>query len=160
MAGTVNPFDIQVQSANLTTATTTYTSGDQLGDEITLTGVGGTNNNYGVITSITVVEYSRVLGAFELRFFRDTTTPAANNAAAAWSDADATKLIPGGVVMLPPPSQDANNGVIAMANLWIPFRTGSSHANLYMDMITRTGNAVFAGGADSIRVNIGGHYYS
>lgn len=160
MAGVVNPVDLQVQSANLTTATTAYTAGDQLGDEITLTGIGGSNNGYGVITAITLIDYSRVLGAIELRFFRDSTTPAANNAAYAWSDADNTKLVPGGIVTLQTPVLDANSGVTSVPNLWIPFRTGASHSNLYMDMITRSNNAVFAGGADSIRVNIGAHYYS
>lgn len=157
-AGIANPFFIEVNSAGLTTSITTYTSGDQMGTEITCA-TGGGNASYGVVTSITMVDYAKVLGAVDFRFFYDTTTPAADNAAYAWSDADSNKLIAGCPVTMPSPVTDANNGVASLPNLWLQYKTGAGHANLYLDLITRSNNAVF-GAVGDIHVKIGGFYFS
>jgi hypothetical protein len=158
MPGVANPFYVEVTSAGLTTSITAYTSGDQLGTEITVA-TGGGNAVYGVITSLTLIDYARVLGAVEARFFYDTTTEAADNAAYAWSDADSDKLIAGGIITIPSPVTDANNGVSVVPNLWCQFRTGASHGNLYCSLITRSGHTFF-GAAGDIHLKVGGFYFS
>src|SRR5437667_264578 len=97
------PVQVDVVSAGLTTATTAYTSGDQLGTEITVGTMAAANAGYGAIVAIELVDYSAILGAVDVFVFGDTTTPAADNAAAAWSDADSLKSIPGSPIMLPGP---------------------------------------------------------
>jgi hypothetical protein len=157
LAGIANPFAVEVTSAGLTTSITAYTSGDQLGTEITVA-IGGGASAYAVITSVTMVDFNKVLGAIDVRVHRATTTPAADNAAAAWSDADADKLIPGGIISLPPPVVDANNGVAVVPNLWIMGRTDAS-GNFYADCITRSANAVF-GAVGDLHLKFGGFYFS
>lgn len=158
MAGVANPFLVEVAAAGLTTSITTYTSGDMLGTEITVA-TGGGNASHGVITSLTLIDYAKVLGAVDLLFFKDSTTPAANNAANSWSDADMLKMIAGGFISIPSPTVSALNNVAAIPNLWCNFVCGAGHANLYLNLITRSANAVF-GAADDIKIKVGGFYFS
>lgn len=157
MAGVANPFLIEPNSAGLTTSITTYTSGDQLGTEITVA-TGGGASCYAVITSLTLIDYNKVLGAVDALFFSAATTPAADNAANSWSDADMNKLIAGGFVNLPAPTVSALNYVASVPNLWIQGRCDAS-ANFYLDLITRSANAVFAAAGD-IHIKVGGFYFS
>lgn len=158
MAGVANPFVVEVTSAGLTTSITTYASGDQLGTEITCAPSGAAASAFFVVDSITLIDYSKVLGAVDLRLFNAATTPAADNAAYAWSDADSNKLIPGGVVNLGAPVADANNSVVAIPNEWIKGRLDGS-AQFYLDLITRSANAVF-GAVGDIHVKLGGFWFS
>ena len=157
MAGVANPFLIEVTSAGLTTSITTYTSGDQLGTEITVA-TGGGASAYAAITSLTVVDYAKVLGAFDALFFNAATTPAADNAANSWSDADMNKLIAGGFISFPAPTASALNGIGSIPNLLCNGRTDGS-GNFYLDLVTRSANAVF-GAAGDIHIKVGGFYFS
>lgn len=158
MAGIANPFMLEVTSAGLTTSITAYTSADQLGTEITCSPSGAGNNSFVVVTAMAIVDYAKVTGAVDARLFYNSTTPAADNAAASWSDADENKLVPGGQISFPAPTVDANNSTVAIPNLWIgPFQlTGVS---FYLDLITRSANAVFAAAGD-LHVKLGGYYFS
>lgn len=158
MAGVANPFVVEVTSAGLTTSITTYTSGDQLGTEITCAPSGASASAFFVVDSVTLIDYAKVLGAVDLRLYNATTTPAADNAAYAWSDADSNKLVAGGVINIPAPVADANNSVIAVPNLWIKGRLDAS-AQFYADLITRSANAVFAAAGD-IHLKLGGFWFS
>lgn len=126
--------EITCNSAGLTTSVTAYTIGDQAGTEITVTGAAATSGGYGVITSIECVDNSARLGSYQLMIFNAATTPAADNAAASWSDADALKAIGNCPVIMPAPYVMANNGVGGMGNLWLPFKC-SGTANLFIDII-------------------------
>src|SRR5689334_6525222 len=106
MAGIANPFALDLAAASLTTSITTYTSGDQLGTEISVTtGVGA--SGYVTISSVSMVDYSKVIGQVDALFFNAATTPASDNAANSWSDADMLKLI--GAISIPSPTVSANN---------------------------------------------------
>lgn len=157
MAGVANPFLVEVNSAGLTTSITTYASGDQLGTEITVT-TGAGASGYATITALTLVDYNKVLGAVDALFFNAATTPAADNAANSWSDADMNKIIAGGWAQLPAPIVGANNYVASVPNLWINGRTDAS-GNFYLDLITRSANAVF-GAVGDIHIKVGGFWFS
>jgi len=145
---TWTPTQIAVVSAGLTTATNAYVTGDQLGTEITVTGAASSNAGFGAITGIELVDYSNILGAVDLFLFSDSTTPAADNAAAAWSDADALKSVAGSPVFLPAPVAMTSNRLGGVGNLWIPFKSGAGHANLFADLVTRSGHTFFGAVGD------------
>jgi hypothetical protein len=140
-------------SSGLTTSVTAYTSADQLGTEITLAALAGANNGFGVITGISVVDDGDVLGSFDLFLFSDSTTPAADNAAAAWSDADAVKIVPGFPINMPTPIDVGGARISAVSGLWIPFQSGSGHDDLFCDLVTRSGHTFFVA-ADDIHVRV------
>lgn len=127
------PAEVTCTSAGLTTATTAYAVGDQAGTEMTLTSAAASSGGHGVITGIELVDNSARMGSYQLWIFNASTTPAADNAAASWSDADAAKAIAGGPIIMPAPYVMANNGVGGAGNLWLPFKC-SGTANLYVDI--------------------------
>lgn len=136
---------VSIASAGLTTATTAYTSGDVLGTQQTVpTGAGS-----GFIVGALAVDASDVIVAtgIELWLFSASTTPAADNAAASWSDADMANLV--AVVPLTVIRDSALNTVVTTAADMTPIPFAST-GNLYMTAITRGANAVFAGGATSL----------
>lgn len=146
-------FGVDLISSGLTTATTAYTSGDMLGVQMTLT-IPGTRGNAvgGEIMGVTIIDDSAVIGAVDLFFFDQSTTPAADNAANAWSDADMQKLI--GVLSPATVITSANNKVATLTNAEseIPFYAPAGV--LYVCAVTRTANAVFAAGATSLKYRI------
>lgn len=164
MTGIVNPFVIEQPSANLTTATTAYVSGDMLGhvtgplDGFPLA-VGGPVGSLGYITSVTLVDYAKVIGATDLFIFRDATTPASDNGANSWSDADMDKLIPGGVINIPAPTVSALNNVAVVSGLLLPYKIGAVAGTLYGNLITRSGHTFF-GAATDLRLKVGGFYFT
>lgn len=161
MAGTANPFFVDQASANLTTSITTYTSGDMLGH---VTGpldgfpiaTGGAASCYAVITTVSVIDYAKVLGAVDVLFFNAATTPQSDNAANSWSDADMNKLV--GWINIPAPTVSANNYAVTVPNLWIVGQT-DSNSKFYGNMITRSANGVF-GAATDIHLHVSGFYFS
>lgn len=146
------PYFIQAASGGLTIATNTYVAGDQLGTEITLTGASLAAGASGAIVGVEMIDYSNVLGAVDMFLFYDSTSPAADNAACAWSDADSLKNIPGSPLMLPGPTSTTNNRTASLANVWIPYQTGAS-ANLYCDLVTRSAHTYF-GAVGDIKLNV------
>lgn len=147
------PTVATVASAGLTTSVTNYSSGDQLGTEMTLPAVAGTNNGFGVITGVSLVDDGDVMGSCELWIFSDATTEAADNAAAAWSDADAALIVPGCPIFIPAPIDVGGARVGAVSNLWIPFQSGAGHDDLFCDLVTRSNNAFFAA-VDDLHLNV------
>lgn len=130
----------------VTTATTTYASGDQLGTIMTLSNASRANaSTYpgGTITGLQLIDPSAVIGPCDVLFFDSTVTLAADNAAFNLATrTDYLKLIAmvplaGGYVL-------GTNGRIAQAmNLAIPFIPSGS-TSLFATIITRSANAVFA----------------
>jgi hypothetical protein len=142
------PYVITATSGGLTTATNAYVTGNQLGTEITLTAAAAGNNGHGAIVGVELIDYANIVGAIDVLLFSDTTTPAADRAAAAWSDADSNKSIAGTPITLPGPTSLTNNRISGVGNIWIPYQSGSSHANLYCDLITRSGHTFFGAVTD------------
>lgn len=141
-------------SSGLTTATTAYTSGDVLGAEMTctLTDRGGRGMG-GCLKGAVVTDNSDVIGALDLFFFEAASTPAADNAANAWSDANFQNLI--GVFSIATTVIDsANNKAMVSANSEQEMPFYAPTGVLYVVAVTRTGNAVFAGGATSLNYKL------
>jgi hypothetical protein len=92
--------------AGLTTSVTTYSINDQAGTETTVPSIGDASGKV-LITNIDMVDYDARIAAHELRLFKAATTPAADNAAAAWSDADALNRI-GPPILCSSIKQDTN----------------------------------------------------
>lgn len=140
---------IQVQSAGLTTATTAYLTGEQLGTILTFANAVRQPGATGVIQSATLLDQSAVVGAVDLYLFDRSVTLAADNATAAFSDADMLFCL--GVISFPAPIGGTGNSIAtAVSGLGIM----PSGTSLFGALVTRTANAVFAGGATSLAVSL------
>src|SRR5688572_8682452 len=79
---------IQATSAGLTTASTAYAAGDQLGTELSFANAVRVSGGYGSIVGATLLDKAKVNGGVDLYLFDRSVTPAADNAAFAFSDSD------------------------------------------------------------------------
>lgn len=127
------PISIPCNSAGLTIAATAYSIGDQAGTEITVPAIGA-SNGYVLVNDITMVDNSARIGSHEIRIFNAATTPAADNAAASWSDADSAKrrspIIYGNVLA------DSLNALVDYT--FKPFLAKcDASGNLYLDVVLR-----------------------
>lgn len=136
---------VSVQSAGLTTATTAYTAGDQVGDQITLAGVSRATGGGGTIVGVQLVSAADIIGAFDVVFFDSSVTLAADNAAFAISDADALKIV--GLVQLAGAYDIGNNRIAQAFNLAVPY-VCSGGTSLYAGLITRSGHTFFGAVGD------------
>lgn len=137
-------------SAGLTTATTAYASGDQVGTEITLSSIVRTGKG-GIIQSAAAIDKAKVMGAFDLYLFNAATTPAADNAANSWSDADMLNCL--GVIHFTDVITSANNYLILPTNLPLVLKPGSG-TSIFADVVTRTANSFFGAVGDLV-INLG-----
>jgi hypothetical protein len=144
---TLQPATIAVASSGLTTSITAYTAGDMLGAEATATGMAATSGGRGVVTAITVQNSNTAstTGALDVRLFSAASSPAADNAANSWSDANSRLQVVAYVV--PAPTTSALNSTTYVGNLWLPYLCTSS-ANLFLNVICLGAPAVFATATD------------
>ena len=143
---TLQPWTFTVAASGLTTSITAYTAGDMLGSELTITGAAATTGGKGVITSIEVQNSStNVTGALDLRFFSAASTPAADNAANSWSDANSRLQVVG--IQVAAPVASALNSVGFTGNLWLDYTTTSS-SSLFLNVICLGAPAVFSAATD------------
>lgn len=148
-AGNVLTVEQAQTSSGLTTATTPYTSGDQLGTLLTFTTMTRISGGRGVIEGAVLTDDSAVIGPVDLLLFRSTVTVATDNAANSFSDADMQVCV--GVINMPAPATSALNSVSS----WDGAKSyGCAATSLFVAMVTRSGNAVFAGGATSLRLRL------
>lgn len=140
---------ISVASSGLTTATTAYTTGDQVGTQFTITDAGRVSGGGGIVTAVTLIDASDVIGAFDVALFTTSVTLASDNAAFSISDSDALNLV--ALVQLAGAIDLGGNRIAQATNLAIPYVCSGS-ANLYAALITRSNNAVFAAGATSLQL--------
>lgn len=136
---------ISVQSAGLTTATTSYSAGDQMGNQFTITDAARVSGGSGTITGVTLVCAATNIGAVDVVFFDSSVTLAADNAAFSISDADALKVV--AVVPLAGTFAFALNRVAQATNIAIPYVCSGS-ANLYAGLITRNTHTFFGAATD------------
>lgn len=141
---------IQVQSAGLTTATTAYTSGDQLGTILTFTNAVRQTGATGIIQSATIMDQSQVMGAVDLFLFDRSVTLAADNAAASFSDADMLFCL--GIISFPAPTAVAAVNSISTVVSGLGIMPNAT--SLFGALVTRSANAVFAAGATSLAVSL------
>jgi len=132
---------MSVTSAGLTTATTAYVAGDQVGSLFTFSSAAREAGGSGTIVGVTLVDAHDVIGAYDVVLFRGSVTLAADNAGFAISDTHALEVV--GIAQLAGAYDIGNNRVAQAFNLAIPYDTDGSN-NLYAALITRAGHTFFA----------------
>lgn len=138
-------FRISVGSAGLTTASTAYAAGDQMGNLFTLANAASSTGGSGYITGVTLISAADQIGAVDVVFFNtgevgSVPTLAADNAAFAISDSDALKIV--GIVQLAGAYDIGNNRVAQALNIAMPY-TCSGGASLSAALITRSAHTFF-----------------
>lgn len=146
----MDAITVSVNSSGLTTSTPAYTGGDVLGSQLSFANAVASSGGFGEVVSATLVDDNNVLGTTDLFLFSASTTPASNNAANSWSDADMENLV--GVVNFPAMVTSANNRWCHVPNVGILYNCSAT--TLYGVLVTRTNNAVFGNVAD-ITVKLG-----
>lgn len=133
---------ISVASGGLTTATTAYTAGDQVGTTFTLANAAQTTGGSGYITGITLTDAADIIGAYDVVFFDSAPANAlaGDNVAFAMNDADLTKIV--GIATLTGAYDIGNNRVAQAVNLAMPY-TCSGGTSLVAALITRSSHTFF-----------------
>jgi hypothetical protein len=147
LLGLAAPDVLIVPSAGLTTATTAYTAGDQLGAEMTFA-VGRSTVRGAVITDALLFDRAKVVGAVDLYLFQTASTPAGDNAPNAWADT----VIPIGIISFGTPVASANNSV-ARPTDGVPLVVkGSASVNVFGVLVTRAAHTFFGAVTDLVVV--------
>lgn len=136
---------IAITSGGLTTATTAYTAGDQLGTQFTFTNASRASGGTGTIIGATVISAADIIGAIDLVVTRASVTLAGDNNAYAISDADALNVV--GVIQMAGAFDIGNNRIAQAFNLAIPYDC-SGGTSLFGSLITRVGHTFFAATTD------------
>lgn len=140
---------IKVSSAGLTTASTAYSADDQLGTELTFANAARFSGGSGIIQSATLLDDAAIVGTVDLYLFDQTVTPASDNAAAAFSDADMQNCL--GIITFPPPTTDANNGISTVNVSGLAYVCNGT--SLFGSLVTRSGHTFF-GAVDDLTVSL------
>ena len=135
---------IAVGVTGVTTATTAYVAGDQVGVQITVANAARLTGGGGMIVGVTLIDQSDIIGAYDVVFFDSSVTLAADNAAFAISDADSLKIV--AIAQLAGAFDITNNRVGQAYNLAIPY-VCSGGTSLFAALITRAGHTFFTAGA-------------
>lgn len=141
------PARLAVQTSSLTTSTTLYTAGDQVGTLLELANAARAAGGFGVITSALLTSAADNIGPFDLVLFRASgASLASDNAAFSISAADTRKVV---AVIPLAQALDLGSGRIAQAlNIAVPYDC-SGGTSLYAALITRSTLAShFAAGTD------------
>lgn len=132
---------IAVDSGGLTTATTSYSGGDQVGSLFTLAGAARASGGTGLIVGCVLTDAANIIGSYDVVVFRASVTLASDNAAFAVSDADAKNIV--AVIQLAGSILLGNNRVAHAYNLSIPYDC-SGGTSLYAALMCRTTHTFFA----------------
>lgn len=133
-------------STSLTTATTAYSDGDQLGAIISFAMTAP-----GIIMSAQLVDKANIIGAVDAYIFDRSVTLASDNAANAISDAD--MLFSLGVIEFPYPKTQTNNRLASVDSLAIPYVANASNT-IYIALVTRSAHTFFGAAGDlQVRLN-------
>lgn len=136
---------IVVTSGGLTTASTAYTAGDQVGTQFTMANAARASGGTGTIVGVTLISAADIIGAYDVVVAKESISLASDNAAYAISDADANKLV--GVISLVGSYDIGNNRIAQAWNLAVPYLcTGGT--SLYCGLITRAGHTFFGATTD------------
>ena len=147
LLGLVPPDVPTLSSSGLTTVTTAYTAGDVLGAEFVFAAARASGRGV-VITSAVLIDKAKVVQAVDAFVFDRASTPAADNAANSWADADAANCK--GIIQFPAPTASALNG-IAVANNNLPLVVkGNSSVNIYVVLVTRASHTFFGAATDLV----------
>lgn len=143
------PKTVVVASGGLTTSVTAYTAGDVLGTEFTFT-VARASGRGCVITSAMLVDKAKITGACDLYLFDRASTPAADNAANSWADADAINGL-GRIGFETPVASALNSTAVAVTGLPLVV-LGNSSTDIKGTLVTRTAHTFFGAVGDLVVV--------
>lgn len=135
----------RVASSGLTTASTSYSVGDQAGTMLSFTGAATATGGTGTIMSAVLLDKADVGTDYRLHFFRSNVTLASDNAAFAISDTDAQDHC--GIVTMPSMLDIGNNRVSTLGNIGLAYDTGAG-TTLYVAIETRSTNGVYGAVTD------------
>lgn len=142
----LNLATVAVASTGLTTATTAYTAGDQVGAVFTFT-----LTNKTIILGGILSDKAAIVGAMTLWLFNSSPTPAADNAAFSISDADALNVI--GTIEFPyPKTSSALNRTGSIDSLGA---TSGGSTTIYGLLVTESAHTFF-GAAGDIQIRLNG----
>lgn len=142
---------IAVNAAGLTTAATAYTAGDVLGTELTFANCARFSGGGTQLISASITDRAKILGAVDLYIFDRASTPAADNAANSWADADMDNLVT--VINFGALIASALNGA-AVAVGGLPVVANPNATSLFGVLVTRSAHTFF-GAATDLRVKLG-----
>lgn len=137
---------IQATSAGLTTASTAYVAGDQLGTILTVSGAVRASGATGTILSATLLDKAAIIGAVDVYLFDRSVTLAADNAVAAFSDTDMVFCL--GILQFPPPKTGTGNGLATIEASGLAFACNAS--DLFVALVTRAGHTFFGAIGDLV----------
>lgn len=137
---------IQVASAGLTTGTTAYTAGDQLGTILDFANAARVSGGTGTILSATLVDKAKIVGAVDLYLFDRSVTLASDNAAADFSDGDMLYSV--GMIRFPAPQTVTSNGFSVVESSGLSFALNAT--SLYGALVTRSGHTFFGAAGDLV----------
>lgn len=84
---------IPITSGGLTTSTTAYTAGDQVGTQFTFTSCARASGGTGTIVGASLLDKADIIGAYNLWVYTSSVTPASDNAVFSVSDSDQANLL-------------------------------------------------------------------
>lgn len=138
---------ITITSAGLTTGATAYTAGDVLGTEMELANAARYTAGGLSIVSALLIDKANIVGPVNLYVFDRASSPAADNAAMAWADADMANLVAIINFSVPTPSTNNRAGV-AVGGL--PMVVKPNATSLFAVAVTLTAHTFFGAATDLI----------
>lgn len=140
---------VAVNSAGLTTASTAYVTGDQLGTILEFTNAVRASGGSAMLLSGTLLDKAKVISGVDLYLFDRSVTLASDNAAADFSDSDMENCL--GVVEFPYPKQHGSNYFATAPNIGL--EVVSNATSIFGALVTRSGHTFF-GAATDLRVSL------
>lgn len=150
--------ETQAIVAGLTTAVTAYSIADQMGTPFTFTDVGSIPGGEIILAGVHVTDDSGVLGAFDLVLFNGAVPAPSGGDNAAMAITVAENLRVRAIASFVAANLVNTGGRVA--GNWIPagggqpIKLADTTASLHGVLVARSANAVFAGGATSVRVTL------
>lgn len=136
---------ISVQSSGLTTATTAYTAGDQVGTLFTFADAGSVSGGTGMIVGATLIDAADIIGSYDVVVFDSSVTLASDNAVFSVSDSDALKIV--AVIQLAGAYDITNNRIAQEYSIAMPY-VCSGGTSLYGALVCRADHTFFAAVTD------------
>lgn len=136
---------IAVDSGGLTTASTSYSAGDQVGTLFTLPNAALSSGGTGIIVGVMLTDAADIIGGYDVVFFRNSVTLASDNAAFSISDSDAKACV--GIASLAGAWDIGGNRVAQAFNLAIPYDCSGS-TSLYAALLARSAHTFFGATTD------------
>lgn len=111
-------LDLHRESVTVTGMSTSpvYSSGDQMGGQVTVPNMAASSGGSGYLTSATLFSKTPgILGAVRAWVFSDSVTPATDNTGVSFSDTDMALCL--GTIVFPAPASEVNGSIATITNV-------------------------------------------